>query len=86
MERTAVGGERNGKRRRELQERDPSIAKGTAIKDRTAEIKAEFPYTMKEFVRSPKKIEERRAELEESIKRSNETLAAYAAKIEEMLG
>jgi hypothetical protein len=56
------------------------------FKERTAEAKAKFPYTMRAFVNSPEKIAERRTELEESIRRSNITLAAYAAKIEEMLG
>jgi seryl-tRNA synthetase len=53
--------------------------------DRIIEIKTKFPYTMKMFVQNPKKINERRAELEESIKWSNEMLAEYAAKIDEML-
>jgi len=56
-----------------------------AIRDRIAEIKTKFPYTMKTLVQSPETTKERKAELEESIKRSNETLAAYAAKIDEML-
>jgi len=55
------------------------------VKDRIAEIKTKYPYTMKALVQSPEKIKERRAELEESIRQSNETLAAYAAKIDEML-
>ena len=56
-----------------------------SVKDRIAEIKAEYPYTMKSLVQSPQKTEARKAELEGSIKQLHETLAAYKAKIEEML-
>jgi hypothetical protein len=56
-----------------------------AVKDRIAEIKAKYPYSMKVFVQSPEKIKARKIELEESIKQLNETLAAYATRIEEML-
>ena len=55
------------------------------VKDRIAEIKSEYPYTMKPIVRSPEKTEARKTELQEYIGRLNETLAAYTAKIEEML-
>ena len=55
------------------------------VKDRIAEIKSEYPYTMKLIVRSPEKTEARKTELQEYIGRLNETLAAYTAKIEEML-
>jgi hypothetical protein len=56
-----------------------------SVKDRIAEIKSEYPFTMKSLVQSPEKIEARKAKLEASIKQLNETLAAYTAKIEEML-
>jgi hypothetical protein len=56
-----------------------------SVKDRIAEIKSEYPYTMKSLVQSPEKTEARKAELEADIERLNETLAAYTAKIEEML-
>jgi type I restriction enzyme M protein len=56
-----------------------------SVKDRIAEIKSEYPYTMKSLVQSSEKTEARKAELEASIKQLNETLAAYTAKIEEML-
>ena len=55
------------------------------VKDRIAEIKSEYPYTMKLIVRSPEKTEARKTELQEYIGRLNETLAAYTPKIEEML-
>ena len=55
------------------------------IKDRITEIKAEFPYTMKEFVQSPDKIEARKAELQEQIDQLTDVLTAYNEKIVEML-
>ena len=56
------------------------------VKDSIAEIKSEYPYTMKSLVQSPAKIKARKTELETHIKQLNETLAAYTARIEEMLG
>ena len=56
-----------------------------SVKDRITEIKSEFPYTMKFLVQSQDKTEARKAELEENIKRLNETLATYTARIAEML-
>jgi len=56
------------------------------IKDRIAEIKSEFPYTMKSLVQSHEKTEARKAELEDRIKHLNEVLAAYTERITEMLG
>ena len=55
------------------------------VKDRIAEIKTEYPYTMKPVVQSPEKTEARKAELQEYIARLRETLAAYTGKIDEML-
>lgn len=55
------------------------------VKDRIAEIKSDYPFTMKSLVQSPEKIEARKAELEARIKQLNETLAAYTEKIEKML-
>jgi type I restriction enzyme M protein len=56
-----------------------------AVNDRIAEIKSEYPYTMKSLVQCPEKIAERKTELEANITQLNETLAAYTAKIDEML-
>lgn len=56
-----------------------------AVRDRIAEIKSEFPYTMKALVLNRKKLEERRTELEEQIKQLNEVLTAYTEKIAELL-
>lgn len=55
------------------------------IKDRIAEIKSEYPYTMKSFVQSPEKIAARKRELEDHIKQLNEILTAYTVKIADML-
>ena len=55
------------------------------IKDRISEIKSEFPYTMKEFVQSPEKIDARKAELQEQINQLTEVLTAYNDRIAEML-
>lgn len=55
------------------------------IKDRIAEIKSEYPYTMKSLVQSSEKIKARKAELEERIKQLNEVLTAFTARIGEML-
>ena len=67
-------------------EKERLVKSVQAIKERIAETKAKFPYTMKALLNSPEKIEKRKAELEESIKMSNETLAAYQARIDELLG
>jgi DnaJ-domain-containing protein 1 len=55
------------------------------IKDRIAEIKSEYPYTMKSLLQNPEKVAARKAELEAAIKQLNETLAFYTSKIEKML-
>lgn len=55
------------------------------VKANIEEIKSEYPYTMKSLVQSSEMTQARKAELEISIKQLNETLAAYKAKIEEML-
>lgn len=56
------------------------------VKRRIAEIKSEYPYTMKSLVRDPQKIEERKAELKETIEQFSGLLATYKARIAEMLG
>lgn len=55
------------------------------IKDKIAEIKSAYPYTMKALVQSPEEIDARKAELEERIKQLNEVLSAYTNSIAEML-
>lgn len=56
------------------------------LRDRIAQIKMEYPYTMKAFVRDPKQVEERKAELEAAIGQWRDVLASYKARIDEMLG
>lgn len=56
------------------------------IKDRIAEIKSEYPYTMKFLIQSREKTEARKAELEERINQLNEILIAYSERINEMVG
>lgn len=41
---------------------------------------------MKAFVRDPKQVEERKAELEAAIGQWRDVLASYKARIDEMLG
>ncbi|HOG46001.1 MAG TPA: molecular chaperone DnaJ [Anaerolineae bacterium] len=55
------------------------------LRDRIAEIKSEYPYTMKSLVQSPEKIQARKAELEERIEQLNRVLVAYTDRVAEML-
>jgi Mg2+ and Co2+ transporter CorA len=55
------------------------------IKDQIVEIKSVYPYTMRDLVQNPEKIDARKAELEERIKQLNEVLSAYTNRIAEML-
>ena len=48
-------------------------------------IKSEYPYTMKELLEDPDKIEHKRQELESILSQYNEMIFTYKAKIEEML-
>lgn len=68
-----------------LKEKERLLKLLQSIKEKIANIKSEYPYTMKPLVRSPKKIEARKAELEERIGQLNEALSVYKARIEEML-
>jgi hypothetical protein len=68
-----------------LKERDRLSELLQTVQEGIAEIKAQYPYTMKSVIESPEKTAARQAELEESIKRLNETLAAYAARVEQMI-
>ncbi|NLO13956.1 MAG: hypothetical protein GX124_07510 [Clostridiales bacterium] len=56
------------------------------LRDRIARIRAEYPYTMKAFVRDEKQIGARKAELEAAIAQWQEALAACQARIREMTG
>lgn len=48
-------------------------------------IKSEYPYTMKELLEDPDKIEHKRQELESILSQYSELVSTYKAKIEEML-
>ncbi|MGI6279204.1 MAG: hypothetical protein ACOYJS_01420 [Acutalibacteraceae bacterium] len=55
------------------------------VKKSIEAIKSEFPYTAKELVNDPEKIEARKAELNGIIRQYEEAIAAYNARIEKML-
>ena len=55
------------------------------IRDQIAEIKSEFPYTMRELVESPEKIAEKKAEIEETLAELKEAYDFYSARLKEML-
>lgn len=56
-----------------------------SIRGRIAEIKNEYPYTMKELIHNEEKIAEKKAELEDTISQLKEVLDIYKDKITEML-
>lgn len=55
------------------------------LRVRIAEIKSKYPYTLKDLMQSPEAVEARKAELSSRIKELTEALAAYKAKIDELL-
>ena len=55
------------------------------IREQIAEIKTEYPYTMKELVEDPEKIAEKKADLEETINELKEAYELYSARLKEML-
>lgn len=55
------------------------------LKRSIAEIKNEYPYTMKNLVHNEEKIAEKKAELENTISQLKEVLELYKIKIREML-
>lgn len=66
-------------------ERDRLLKLLQNIKDRIAKIKSQYPYTMKEIIVNPEKIQAEKTRLEEIINGLNETLAAYTVKLTEIL-
>lgn len=56
-----------------------------SLKEEISNIKFNYPYTMKPFIQSSEKIEERKEELKERISQVEKSLMVYKAKIEEML-
>ena len=67
-------------------EKDRLLELLQSVKDTIELTKAQYPYTMKEIVDNPKKTESKKAELGKEIEGLNKTLAAYKAKIQEILG
>ena len=55
------------------------------IREQIANIKSEYPYTMKEQVNDPEQVAEKRTELEKMIAELKEAHDLYAAKLKEML-
>lgn len=54
-------------------------------RERIANIKASYPYTMKTLVENPVRVEERKAEIEERIGELKDVLVFYEARIGELL-
>ena len=55
------------------------------IREQIANIKSEYPYTMKELVNDPEQVAEKRTELEKMIAELKEVYDLYAARLKEML-
>ena len=55
------------------------------VKESIEIIKSEFPYTVKELINDPQKIAARKTELKSIIHEYEEAIAAYKARIEEMV-
>lgn len=55
------------------------------IREQIANIKSEYPYTMKELVNDPEQVAEKRMELEKMIAGLKETYDLYAARLKEIL-
>ena len=56
------------------------------LKEKIAALKSEYPYTVKSLLLDPEQVQARKARLKSRIEELNLNLAAYKAKIEEMLG
>jgi len=55
------------------------------IREQISEIKATYPYTMKDLVEDPEKIAEKKKELEDTINELKEAYDLYATRLKEML-
>lgn len=55
------------------------------IREQIANIKSEYPYTMKELVNDPEQVAEKRTELEEIIAELKETYDLYVVRLKEIL-
>lgn len=67
------------------EEKERLIGLLKTVKDSIEKIKSEFPYTVKELIQDPEKIAARKRELKKIIRQYEEAIAAYKARIEEML-
>jgi len=67
------------------QEKERLVDLLKSVKESIERIKSEFPYTVKELIRDPSKIAARKAELKSIIHEYKEAIAAYNARIEDML-
>ncbi len=56
------------------------------INNQIAKIKSEYPYTMKELVRDPEQIAEKKTELKRLIKDLKDVFEFYSAHLERLLG
>ena len=56
-----------------------------SIKESIDEIKNKYPYSVKDILEDEKKVEQKKAELEELLKQYMELVETYNAKIKEML-
>lgn len=57
----------------------------TSIQESINKIKSEYPYCVKDILEDEKKVEQKKAELEELLKQYMELVETYNAKIKEML-
>lgn len=56
------------------------------LKEDIAEIKSNYPFTVKELLQHPEKIRERKEELQEILRQYKEIISTYRARIEKMVG
>lgn len=69
-----------------LEEKDRLAKSLNIINNQIAEIKSDFPYTMKDLVQNPEQIAEKKTELEELIEELKEIYDLYEARLEGLLG
>ena len=55
------------------------------IQECITKIKSDYPYNVKDILEDEKKVEQKKAELEELLKQYKELAETYNAKIKEML-
>lgn len=56
-----------------------------SVRESIDKIKSEYPYTLKEILDDPKRVEQKRLELEELLKQYEKMIDYYKVKIEKML-